>query len=84
MLDVTTRTPKNMCPHCGSLVDAATGDRTPEAGDFTICLYCAGINRFNDNLLLVKSNLQEVPQYLRLLVKQFQEASQKISRSKNN
>lgn len=41
------------CPYCGHQLDAwtgITGDATPEAGDASICAYCAGLLVFADDL----------------------------------
>ncbi|HEY7233895.1 MAG TPA: hypothetical protein VH539_07080 [Gemmatimonadaceae bacterium] len=45
------------CPACGTKVDDATivfNDRKalPEPGDFTVCLYCAAVSVFDDQLRL--------------------------------
>lgn len=50
---LTTDTPPNLCPHCGYLLDQATaayGDHTPSPGDWSICIRCAAILRFDADL----------------------------------
>lgn len=52
------RVKPNICPNCGKTLDAATaceGDRKPAPGDFTVCIYCAIILRFDNDM-----NLREV------------------------
>jgi hypothetical protein len=38
------------CPHCGHTLDAATytgpGNKTPRAGDASVCYYCATVTVF--------------------------------------
>ncbi len=45
------------CPSCGAKLDAATqtlrGRERPKAGDVSICLYCAAVNQYGDDLQLV-------------------------------
>lgn len=48
------KVPPSACPKCGDVHDAATAsdlsDEAPEPGDFTICVNCGSINRFDDDL----------------------------------
>lgn len=56
------------CPVCFELLDAMsalTGDAPPEAGDFTICLYCRSILRVCEDFGLAKSSLMEIPTHSR-------------------
>lgn len=49
----TTRTPETICPTCGNVNDAATcveGEHSPSPGDVSVCLYCAAILIFTDEL----------------------------------
>jgi hypothetical protein len=49
----TVETPESACPKCGTKFNratSATGGHTPTAGDFTICLACAEILQFRDDL----------------------------------
>lgn len=50
----THEVPENQCPHCGAKLDRATnadGDEVqPNAGDATICLHCAGVMVYGDDL----------------------------------
>lgn len=48
-----TRLFPTLCPHCGHLLDAATGfedDAKPSPGDFSLCINCIEPLRFDDNL----------------------------------
>lgn len=48
-------TPKSVCPECGKQMDCATGLNTascPSAGDFSICIGCAAILVFKEDLTL--------------------------------
>lgn len=45
---ITHDIPKETCPYCGHMVDAATevtndGDK-PEEGDLMVCFYCGGVS----------------------------------------
>lgn len=64
--------PPRMCPSCGKLLDGATQLRdasehqeTPKAGDATICLYCANVAVFADDLTLRKPTPVEDKQFAR-------------------
>jgi hypothetical protein len=43
------------CPHCRKNLDGASGPKgsSPGPGDFSICVYCCGVMRFDDDLQLV-------------------------------
>jgi len=48
-------TPPTTCPSCQHVIDGAgrvTGDSRPEAGDFTVCVYCASVAVFTETLML--------------------------------
>lgn len=47
---------ESKCPHCGKVIDAATGmgDYSPKPGDVTVCLRCEGLNQFTELLHLKK------------------------------
>lgn len=51
-----------LCPHCGYMIDCATGasspDIKPRGGDFSMCLKCGGLLRYNDDLT-VRSMVDE-------------------------
>ena len=54
-MSIETRLPINFCPECNKKLDAATGvdhDSRPEPNDVTVCLYCATVLQFNDDLTL--------------------------------
>lgn len=48
--------PTSHCPSCGQELDGSTetariGDR-PKPGDIAVCIYCAAVNQFGDDLML--------------------------------
>lgn len=51
---LTTRVPESSCPHCKNKLDAATHEyeKAPRPGDVSVCLKCAGINIYRDDLTL--------------------------------
>jgi hypothetical protein len=58
----TTRTPINMCLSCGYVIDAASNHkgRAPHPGAIAICLKCAHIMIFNNELKLRELTDNEV------------------------
>ena len=51
----TTRTPASRCSSCGTVNDAATsveGDKTPDEGSITVCLWCGHIMAYDTDLKL--------------------------------
>lgn len=57
------------CPVCFTTLDAAStidGDTNPPVpGDFTVCLNCSAILRYDDAFVVVPSSLAECPIELR-------------------
>ncbi len=51
-IDVETRVPSSMCCECGYGMDACSGPSKPSPGDFTLCINCASLNVFADDLTL--------------------------------
>lgn len=52
---LTTKLDRDRCPHCGMILDAATGtkhDTRPEAGDYTVCVECVRVAIYGENLRL--------------------------------
>ena len=52
---LTTKLDKDRCPHCGTMLDAATGaspDTRPKPGSFTICCECLNVSAYDDQLKL--------------------------------
>jgi len=53
-----------ICPSCAKPLDgAAGGDQAPAPGDFSICIYCATILKFDKNLdleVLSQKELQDL------------------------
>lgn len=54
----TTRTPASICPWCGGRISAATNFQSetpePKPGDLSVCIGCAGLLTFNDDLTVRK------------------------------
>lgn len=46
--------PEHPCGHCGQLLDGASSDTGAQAkpGDISVCVACAGINRFRADMSL--------------------------------
>lgn len=48
--------PQSACPNCNRLMDRATGvsdqNAVPKPGDLTLCISCAAISRYGDQLQL--------------------------------
>lgn len=62
-MTTTTRTPPVRCPACDHLVDAATstqGEATPSPGDLSVCVYCAAVLEFADDLRLTLMTQEQV------------------------
>lgn len=57
----TTRVPDGRCHSCGRALDAVThlGNQMPKAGDFTACIGCAALHRFDANLTLQPVSREE-------------------------
>lgn len=58
-----SRTPPVSCPQCGLLLSGATNADgspvPPEHGDFSVCIDCGNVSRFNRELVLVPCSLAE-------------------------
>lgn len=50
---------KMTCPHCSKKLAVATAERPVSSGDFTVCLSCREIIRFDDQLQLVQLTDQD-------------------------
>lgn len=64
-----TRLPPQFCPFCFTLLDAATNMTSldaPQPGDFTICVNCSGILRYEEGMTVVASSLLEIPTHSRM------------------
>lgn len=49
-MDNTFLTPLQLCPNCSTKLDAATnveGEDAPKPGDFTVCIRCRMVLRFD-------------------------------------
>jgi hypothetical protein len=66
---LTTRLAMQFCPVCFIVLDAATsmtGKSEPAPDDFTVCVGCASVLRFDDGLVLHPSSLMEIPAHSRM------------------
>jgi hypothetical protein len=57
-----TRLSADYCPECGQLLDCASdpeGIKGPIPGDFSVCIGCGAILRFDDALKLRSASLAE-------------------------
>lgn len=54
-LKAKVRVPESPCPGCGKKNDGASGTTTqyPEPGNVSLCLYCAAVSTYDENLQLV-------------------------------
>jgi hypothetical protein len=50
----TTHMPPQACPRCGKMLDANDGekDHVPQPGSFTVCVVCAALHQFSDEMRL--------------------------------
>jgi hypothetical protein len=58
------QTPRTRCPYCGHKLNAAglpSGDAAPAPGDYSVCIACAGVLIFGDDLALRKPEPGELP-----------------------
>ena len=66
-----SRLPMQLCPWCWTKLDAASNifnSGPPAPGDVTICIVCAAVLCFDENLRLKASSLGEVPIEIRAKV----------------
>ena len=64
-----TRVKQSFCPFCFHVLDAVTSlgsEAVPQPGDFTICIDCCAVLRFDVGMSLVASSLLEIPMHSRL------------------
>jgi hypothetical protein len=69
--------PSHPCPKCGCKLDRAsntTSDGMVEEDDFTVCIKCATVLRYNADLSLRISTNKEIPPYLRKQIRTIQKA----------
>ena len=72
MLGHTTRIEPITCPYCGLVCDASTEMQTnspgsgPKPGDLSLCIQCAEIGRWTDELQLEKLTAEEVQEIVKL------------------
>jgi len=61
--------PPSRCPNCGGKLDAASevfgGNAAPRPDDLSVCIHCATMLKFNDDLtvgLLTRDEFAQLPQ----------------------
>ena len=63
-----------LCPNCGNFLDAATqigGDAKPDPGDISVCIECAAILQFGDDLALTifpEDELKTLPKNIQAML----------------
>jgi hypothetical protein len=60
-----TRLELQFCPQCGYSLDAhtnTTGDGAPEVGDISVCIECASLLRFDSDLKVQLTSMEELPE----------------------
>jgi len=65
----TKRLAASFCPFCFTVLDAASGlghENYPQPGDFTICIKCAGVLRFREDMSIEPSSLESIPTHSRM------------------
>ena len=65
----TTQVKPCFCPSCFKLLDATTSlgsEAVPQPGDFTVCIDCCEVLRWDAEMNLVRSSLLEIPMHSRL------------------
>ena len=67
MIDLSEDRPfDHECPHCGERMNGLAGPAgSPAEGDVTLCVYCANISLFTEQLTLRKATPEEVGALLR-------------------
>lgn len=65
----TEKTKPQFCPRCFHLLDAftcMTGQHYPEPGDYTVCIGCAAVLRWDEAMNFELAELIQVPIAVRL------------------
>lgn len=81
----TTKLPASRCPLCGLESNAASSPEgaTPDPGDITICMHCAGLLVFTDDMRLrtaTNAEIAELPRSAALKVRTYQTAVENLHR----
>jgi len=66
----TSRTSPKWCPVCFHKLDSVscvTAGEVPRVGDFTVCIECASVLRFNAMMDMELSTLEDIPTHSRML-----------------
>jgi hypothetical protein len=66
---LTSRTPPQFCPVCFEFLDTVTSITAavlPQPDDFTVCIGCGSVLKFDANMMLLPSSLMEIPTHSRM------------------
>ena len=80
----------NLCPACNGVIDAATDssrEQIPEKDDYSICLKCSVVLRFNEDLssrLATKKEIKNEPLHVKIQIMRIQEIIQDIIKNRDN
>lgn len=87
---VKSKLAKDNCPQCKHVIDAhsdPSNDRnSPDAGDFSVCLYCGSYLVFKEDLklrLATDEEILEAPNELLTILNRFRNAARNVMSSKN-
>lgn len=73
----------SFCPYCFRLLDAASnveGEGAPQPGDFTLCIECSSVLRFDEEMNLVMSSWDDIPLILRASFAQLKMAIEEVKK----
>jgi hypothetical protein len=73
--------PPALCPKCFGLLDGVANleaAELPEPGDFTICMKCASVLRFDEKMQLMVASLMDIPVAYRMKFAQAVQAVKEI------
>jgi hypothetical protein len=78
--------PRRHCPDCGHPADSATGvgtDDRPKAGDFSVCIRCAHLYIFADDLTVrtpTGDEIESMPSHVRFKIEHAQAMIRRMRR----
>lgn len=81
----STQLPASRCPYCDVDLDAAGSyeGKTPDPGDLTVCVSCASLLAYGDDMRLrkvVPADLADLPEDAKQIVRTYQQAVRGIDR----
>ena len=82
-----TKLPECKCPYCQYNLSAAShhSDALPSVGDLSVCIECAQLLVFDDDLMLRIPTQKEYQKYKNhQLIKRYQDFVRKLDRRKQN